>query len=330
MMTLEEHLQIVYPEGAPSDVIIFLGGTAPDENIRSASYSKVVSTAKHYGEQHRKIVERAGHVGSHIDMRRRDIAAINTILNHGDYLNWELDWLIPQLQRKQAFETILGRAEQELAELKSSPFCDRDRAQSWARLTELAQVRLEDGIPSARIAAAFDSTPEQMTTPERWTAHLAEIEAARLADEKEKERIRAEQLAAVAQREAEAAAEAERLRIEEQRRIEALQQYPEYHRVEAMSLERLLDLVFPGDDVPGYDPRKSPFTASARANRGMKIGQLVSSFERGEIGGELRQKISDTRSICGEADRARKFACTKLLQIAEAKQPTPVGAPQYL
>jgi hypothetical protein len=103
------------------------------------------------------------------------------------------------------------------------------------------------------------------------------------------------------------------------KRLEALWQDSEYQRAEAMTIKELLRLIFTGADITLYSGARLSFTA------------MVASFERGGIGGELRRLIYESRQrYGGQADRLKRFACTRLLARAERIEPTPVGWPKYV
>lgn len=95
------------------------------------------------------------------------------------------------------------------------------------------------------------------------------------------------------------------------------------------TIEELLTLAFP-EGLPKVDPRMLP-TGSRDTPERQQVAVLVGMFERGQVGGDLRKKIFENRErFKAPGDRIKADACTRLLAIAEERQPTPVGWPRYV
>ncbi|HEU0179435.1 MAG TPA: hypothetical protein VFV58_34825 [Blastocatellia bacterium] len=249
-MELEQLLQTLYPDGAPSRVIAFLDGSL----ARDDAYDEIVSASGSYLDEHQRIENRRSQISGTVIACNKQIADINQLLDDRDYVQWEADWLAGQLQKKQALEFIISRATQEVVALRSNPQADRDQAEAWRSLRSLAEERREALTPG----------------------------------------------------------------------------------VDSMSVVEMLELLFPEKMPTMEHPGLLPIDLhreSRLAQYRWKIEELSARFDRGEISGNVRAEIFGIRQrylrAASPADARKRDACTRLLQIAEEKQPTPYGATKY-
>ena len=243
MKSFDERIALAFPDGEPQNQVAFLRGEMLGHS--TAIYQAIAATATAARNSQTEAITRLHKLETQLVRRREELGLIVT--EGEEVFDLSAGEMARRIVERQALETIIAQIEAAIARIDSEGL--RSAAENWSALEQLAKCRAADQIPPASVAALFEASPEQLTTPARWARHVAEIEAARLAE------VELEAAAAAAETE----------RQEAQRREEEVRQRAfdeEMARIEQMDTAGLLRHVFGHHP---YDYLKSCLLAGDRA-----------------------------------------------------------------
>jgi hypothetical protein len=167
-MTLDERLQITYPDGAPANVVAFLKGerVGDAQSISLSIQAQAESAFKHDAEWQIKL----GFLTGNLDRRRLELAEAESELSAVRLCTWPPERLIEKVNSRNAFALAVERIESETARTESEYSAVMDLARHWKTLSDLAMARVRNEIPSAVLASMFNVTPQKMVSAARRDA----------------------------------------------------------------------------------------------------------------------------------------------------------------
>lgn len=125
MMTIEEHLQVVFPTGAPAHIQDFFDETADHSNFDyQAVFNEIVESANRYNEEYLKLRKPMAELKKTLDETREG-------MKHA-----------PRYDYQPYRERVRADAQKRLAELEAGPYSNYVWAESWLEIKRRAIERM--------------------------------------------------------------------------------------------------------------------------------------------------------------------------------------------
>jgi hypothetical protein len=195
-MTLDERLQLAFPNGAPADVAAFLRGEWV-KNMQGVHLS-IKAQADEARREHSGLLDQSQALRRGLGGRRNELAFAQAELTVNRLCHFPTDGLVAAVTKSNVLEWVVERLENDLdlVEEQYRFSLNSGRLENWTAITELSTVRIKDEMLTPTLAAKFESTPEEMTQPARWARYLKlEQERAEYEEQRKREREERERLA---------------------------------------------------------------------------------------------------------------------------------------
>lgn len=149
-MTLDERLQVVFPDGAPADVVAFLrGGWVSDAQ---AINSNIQARAEAVFKQNTQWQIKIGFLTHGLERRRDELAATEAELSIDRLCASSAEYLIEKVTKRNALAWAVERIEAERTRVESEATI---LTEHWKTLSELAMARIKKETLSGDLAEMF-------------------------------------------------------------------------------------------------------------------------------------------------------------------------------